>query len=99
MHNTFRGVARFSPGGLTYARIAFRLNCSAPSETSAQTGRRSKSVFFSCLVFMRIPAHLILRHPHTASVRAKTVARERQQVRMHANCRREGWRELTANRR
>src|SRR6266849_1384904 len=90
MHSTFRGVARFSPGGFTYARMAFKLYFSAPSETSAQTGLRSKSIFLLRLVAMRIPEHSILRHPHTSNVRAKTVARERQQVDTHANGRWEG---------
>src|SRR5256885_16879016 len=91
MHNTFRGVARFSFGGFTYARIAFKLYFSAPSETSAQTGLRSKSILLLRLVAMRIPEHLILRYPDTSNVRAKTVARERQQVDMHANRRCEGF--------
>src|SRR5882762_8543572 len=92
MHNTFRGVARFSPGGFTYARMAFKLYFRAPSDTSAQTVLRSKSILLLRLVAMRIPEHLILRHPDTSNARAKTVARERQQVDMHANRRWEGLR-------
>src|SRR5436190_24286564 len=94
MHNTFRGVARFSPRGFTYARIAFKLYFIAQSDTSAQTGLRSKSILLLRLVAMRVPEHLILRHPDTLNVRAKTVARERQQVDMHANRRREGFGEV-----
>src|SRR6266581_1357742 len=92
MHSTFRGVARFSSGGFTYARIAFKLYFNAPSETSAQTGLRSKSILLLRLVAMRIPELLILRHPHTSNVRAKTVARERQQAHVHANRRWEEFR-------
>src|SRR5258708_15584952 len=94
MHSTLRGVARFSPGGFTYARMAFKLYFSAPSETSAQTGLRSKSILLLRLVAMRIPELLILRHPHTSNARTKTVARERQQVQMHANRRWEEFRGL-----
>src|SRR6266436_3604775 len=39
MQRIFRGVLRFSSGGFTNLRIARRLSASAPSETSAQTGR------------------------------------------------------------
>src|ERR1051325_4499435 len=80
MHRTLRGILRFSVFGFTNARMASRLCFNAPREISAQTGRRSKSIFFSRFVAIRNPESLILRHPHSWKARAKTVARERQQV-------------------
>src|SRR5437016_6077171 len=40
MERILRGDLRFSCGGFTYLRIALRLSISAPTETSAHTGRR-----------------------------------------------------------
>src|SRR5258708_28043675 len=98
MHSTFRAVARFSFGGFTYARIAFKLYFNAPSDTSAQTGLRSKSILLLRLVAIRIPELLILRHPHASNARATTVALERQQIHSHASRRRPGSRPSTSNR-
>src|SRR5215470_16324719 len=96
MHKTFRGAARFSLFGFTYARMASRLCLSAPSDISAQTGLRSKSIFVFCFFVIRIPEFFILPRPHTANGRARTVARERQQhelriERLHAEGRRGGY--------
>src|ERR1700682_291585 len=41
MERILRGDLRFSCAGFTYSRIASRLWVSAPSETSAHTGRRT----------------------------------------------------------
>src|SRR5260370_15201222 len=59
MERILRGVLRFSWGGFTYLRIASRLYASAPSETSAQTGRRTSLPRLFCLLAMCLPKNLV----------------------------------------
>src|SRR5229473_2130231 len=63
MQRTLRGVLRFSCGGLTYLRIASRLDVSAPSETSAQTGRRTSLRGLFCVPAMCLPNKIVYDIP------------------------------------
>src|SRR5215831_9906209 len=51
MERILRGAERFSPGGFTKSRIAWRLWASAERETSAQTGRPLTDWLFGAAVF------------------------------------------------
>src|SRR2546430_6960430 len=61
MERILRGDVRFSCAGFTYLRIASRLCASAPSETSAHTGRRTSLRGLFCMPAMGLP-HKSLRH-------------------------------------
>src|ERR1700674_6003470 len=63
MERILRGDLRFSCGGFTYLRIASRLYLSAPSETSAQTGRRTSLRGLFCLPAMCLPRNLVYDIP------------------------------------
>src|SRR5260370_15946711 len=73
MERILRGVLRFSSAGFTYLRIASRLCVSAPSETSAHTGRRTSLRELFCVLAICLPnkivydirAALARRHPHS----------------------------------
>src|SRR5437660_3422439 len=57
MERILRAGLRFSCGGLTYLRIASKFCASAPSETSAHTGRRT-----SLRELFRVPAMCLPRN-------------------------------------
>src|SRR6266567_2716115 len=59
MQRILRGDLRFSCGGFTYLRIASRLCASAPSETSAHTGRRTSLREFLCVPGMCLPNKIV----------------------------------------
>src|SRR5258708_1349459 len=67
MERILRGVLRFSCGGFTYLRIASRLYASAPSDTSAHTGRRDSLSRLFCLPAICLPKNLVYAiHPVSA---------------------------------
>src|SRR5437879_1342162 len=59
MERILRGDLRFSCRGLTYLRIASRLSASAPSETSAHTGRRTPLRGLFRVPAMCLPKNLV----------------------------------------
>src|ERR1700674_2371884 len=59
MERILRGDLRFSCGGFTYLRIASRLYVSAPSETSAHTGRRTSLRELFCVPAMDLPNKIV----------------------------------------
>src|SRR5260370_6968244 len=59
MQRILRGDLRFSCGGFTYLRIASRLCASAPSETSAHTGRRTSLRELFCVPALGFPNNLL----------------------------------------
>src|SRR5467141_1549648 len=59
MERILRGDLRFSCGGFTYLRIASRLYASAPSETSAHTGRRTSLRGLFCVPAMGLPNKIV----------------------------------------
>src|SRR5260370_16678324 len=59
MERILRGDLRFSCAGFTYSRIASRLCVSAPSETSAHTGRRTSLRGLFCVPAMGLPDKLV----------------------------------------
>src|SRR6266851_1563007 len=79
MERILRGDLRFSCGGFTYLRIASRLCASAPSETSAHTGRRTSLREFLCVPGMCLP-NKIVSDIRVAPARRKPIClpRERQ---------------------
>src|SRR2546421_6909007 len=59
MERILRGDLRFSCTGFTYLRIASRLYASAPSETSAHTGRRTSLRGLFCVPAMGLPNKIV----------------------------------------
>src|SRR6266403_5737360 len=59
MERILRGDLRFSCAGFTYLRIASRLYASAPSETSAHTGRRTSLRGLFCVPAMGLPNKIV----------------------------------------
>src|SRR5580692_8403824 len=59
MERILRGVLRFSSGGLTYFRIDWKLCVSAPSETSAHTGRLTSLRGLFCVPAMCLPKKIV----------------------------------------
>src|SRR5580704_1504588 len=59
MQRIFRGVLRFSSGGFTNLRIARKFSASAPSSTSAQTGRLTSLWGLFSVPAMTLPKNLV----------------------------------------
>src|SRR5580704_1754813 len=67
MQRTLRGVLRFSPVGFTNLRIAWKFSASAPSETSAQTGRLTSLRELFCVLAIALPKNSVYAiQPHRA---------------------------------
>src|SRR5213078_1156583 len=59
MERILRGDLRFSCGGFTYLRIAWRLYIKAERETSAHTGRRTSLGGLFCVPAMGLPIKIV----------------------------------------
>src|SRR6267143_6093270 len=79
MERILRGDLRFSCAGFTYLRIASRLYASAPSETSAHTGRRTSLRGLFCVPAMGLPNKIVYAiRAASARCQPHSLPRERQ---------------------
>src|SRR6266699_6978164 len=79
MERILRGDLRFSCTGFTYLRIASRLYASAPSETSAHTGRRTSLRGLFCVLAMGLPNKIVYAiRAASARCQPHSLPRERQ---------------------
>src|SRR6266571_6938192 len=79
MERILRGDLRFSCTGFTYLRIASRLYASAPSETSAHTGRRTSLRGLFCVPAMGLPNKIVYAiRAASARCQPHSLPRERQ---------------------